>query len=56
MFINYGGLSYLTDTLFTKDVVASWNSALKGLKFLTQGVRLRGSPESPPTRCRSKKG
>lgn len=33
--------------IITRDIVASWNLALKGLKFLTQDVGSRGLMETP---------
>jgi putative transposase len=45
-FVNYR-LVQLGETITTRDVVASWNLALKGLRQM-RGSRVRWSPDSPP--------
>ncbi len=58
VFINYRWVKLPNGVITTRDIVASWNLTLRGLKFLTQDVGSRGFVEIPnaPTRCRPKKG
>jgi putative transposase len=56
-FINYRFLQ-LGDTVTSRDVVASWNLALKGLKRM-KGSRVKWSPDSPRSeavKTRAKRG
>jgi len=46
-FINYRWVMLPNGFIVTRDHVASWNLALKGLKFLTRDVGSRGSVETP---------
>ncbi len=57
-FINYRWIKLPNGIVVTRDIIASWNIALKGLNSLTRDVGLRGSMEArkPPTRCKPKKG
>ncbi len=58
-FINYRWVKLPSEVITTRDVVASWNLTLRGLKLFTRDVGLRGSmeaPKAPPTRCKPKKG
>jgi len=57
VFINYRYVE-LGDVVTTRDVVASWNLALRGLKQM-RGSRVRWSPDSPRSeavRTRAKRG
>jgi putative transposase len=56
-FINYRFLQ-LGDTVTSRDVVASWNLALRGLKRM-KGSRVKWSPNSPRSeavKTRAKRG
>jgi len=46
-FINYRWVKLPTKHVVTRDLVASWNLALRGLKLLTRDVGLRGGVEAP---------
>jgi len=46
MFINYRWVKLPNGHIVTRDIVASWNLALKGLKFLTRDVGSRGFVET----------
>jgi len=46
-FINYRWVKLPTKHVVTRDLVASWNLALRGLKLLTRDVGLRGNVEAP---------
>ena len=45
-FINYKWAKLPDGRIITRDIVASWNIALRGLNLPTQDVRLRGSMEA----------
>ena len=46
-FINYKWAKLPNGHIVTRDIVASWNLALRGLKLLTRDVGSRGSMEIP---------
>ena len=46
-FINYRWVKLPSGYIITRDLVASWNLALRGLKLLTQDVGSRGFVETP---------
>jgi len=46
-FINYKWAKLPNGHIVTRDIVASWNLALKGLNYLTRDVGSRGSVETP---------
>ncbi len=46
-FINYKRVKLSNGYVVTRDLVASWNLALRGLKLLTRDVGPRGSMEAP---------
>jgi len=43
VFINYRWVMLPSEHIITRDIVASWNLALRGLNLFTQDVGLRGS-------------
>ncbi len=45
--INYRWVKLPNGVITTRDIIASWNLALRGLKFLTRDVGLRGFMEAP---------
>jgi len=47
VFINYKWIKLPSGHVVTRDLVASWNLALRGLKLLTRDVGLRGCVEAP---------
>ena len=47
MFINYRWVKLPNEIITTRDIIASWNLALRGLKFLTRDVGHRGSVDAP---------
>ena len=47
VFINYKWIKLPTRHIATRDLVASWNLALRGLRLLTRDVGLRGCVEAP---------
>ena len=47
VFIDYRWVKLPSGHITTRDIVASWNLALRGLKLLTRDVGLRGSMEAP---------
>ena len=47
VFINYRWIKLPNSVITTRDIVASWNLALRGLKFLTRNVGHRGSMDAP---------
>jgi len=46
-FINYRRVKLPNRYIITRDIIASWNIALKGLKLYTRDVGSRGSVETP---------
>ncbi len=46
-FINYRWVKLPNGHVVTRDIVASWNLALRGLKFLTRDAGSRGFAETP---------
>ncbi len=46
-FINYRWAKLSNEHIVTRDIIASWNLALRGLKLFTQDVGLSGSMEAP---------
>jgi len=57
-FINYRWAKLPNGHIVTRDIVASWNLALKGLKFLTRDVESRGFVETPkaPNQMQTQEG
>jgi putative transposase len=57
-FINYRWVRLPNDVVTTRDIVASWNIALRGLNLLTRDVGLRGSVEAlkAPNQMQSQEG
>ena len=57
-FINYKWVILPNGHVVTKDIIASWNIALRGLKFLTRDVGHRGSMDAPkaPNRMQTQEG
>ena len=57
-FINYRWVKLPSGVITTRDVVASWNLALKGLKFLIRDVGSRGFVETPnaPNQMQTQEG
>ncbi len=47
VFINYRWVRLPTGLVVTRDIIASWNLALRGLNLLTRDVGLRGYMEAP---------
>ena len=47
VFINYKWIKLPTSHIATRDLIASWNLALRGLRLLTRDVGLRGCVEAP---------
>ncbi len=47
VFINYRWVKLPNGHVITRDLVASWNLALRGLNYITRDVGLRGSVEAP---------
>ena len=47
VFINYRWVKLPNGVITIRDIVASWNLTLRGLKFLTQDVGSRGFVETP---------
>ena len=47
VFVNYRWVRLPNGHMITRDIVASWNLALRGLKLLTRDVGSRGSVETP---------
>jgi putative transposase len=58
VFINYRWVRLPNDVVTTRDIVASWNIALRGLNLLTRDVGLRGSVEAlkAPNQMQSQEG
>ena len=58
MFINYRWAKLPNGHFVIRDIVASWNLALKGLKFLTRDVGSRGFVETPkaPNQMQTQEG
>ncbi|MCD6508933.1 MAG: IS200/IS605 family accessory protein TnpB-related protein [Thermoprotei archaeon] len=56
-FVNYRWAKLPNRYIVARDLIASWNLALRGLKLFTQDVELRGRVElrKPPARCKPKK-
>ena len=57
-FINYRWVKLPNGHVVTRDIVASWNLALRGLKSLTRDVGLRGFVEAPkaPNQMQTQEG
>ncbi len=56
-FVNYRWAKLPNRYIVARDLIASWNLALRGLKLFTQDVGLgRVEPQKPPARCKPKKG
>jgi len=57
-FINYGWVKLPNGVITTRDIIASWNLALRGLKLLTQDVGHRGSMDAPkaPNQMQTQEG
>jgi len=47
VFISYRWVKLPNEHIITRDIIASWNLALRGLKLLTRDVGLRGFMEAP---------